>query len=52
MSDGVYNALTQDELCQALEADTAQAAADALGQAVKGKSWPGQDNYTALIIQC
>ncbi|MCC8076077.1 MAG: serine/threonine-protein phosphatase [Clostridiales bacterium] len=52
MSDGVYNALPQDELCRALELDTAQAAADALGQAVEGKSWPGQDNYTALIIQC
>ncbi|MCD8333849.1 MAG: serine/threonine-protein phosphatase [Clostridiales bacterium] len=52
MSDGVYNALTQDELSQALEQDTAQAAADALGAAVQEKHWSGQDNYTALIIQC
>ena len=51
MSDGVYNALTGQELCQALALE-AQAAADAIGQAIAEKHWPGQDNYTAVILQC
>ncbi len=52
MSDGVYNALTRSEMTLALSAADAQKAADALGAAIAGKNWPGQDNYTAVIIQC
>ncbi len=51
MSDGVYNALTSEELCQALSLN-AQEAADAIGQMVESRAWPGQDNYTAVILQC
>lgn len=51
MSDGVYNALTEQELCHALTLD-AQAAAEALGQTIDDKKWPGQDNYTAVVLQC
>lgn len=51
MSDGVYNALTPVELSECLSLD-AQAAADAIGTAIEGHAWPGQDNYTAVIIQC
>lgn len=50
MSDGVYNALTSEELCGALSLD-AQEAADAIGEMVESRAWPGQDNYTAVIIQ-
>ena len=51
MSDGVYNALTNTELARCLELD-ARAAADAIGEAIEAHAWPGQDNYTAVIIQC
>ena len=51
MSDGVYNALSEQELCLALALD-AQEAADAIGRAVEARGWPGQDNYTAVIVQC
>ena len=30
----------------------AQEAADAIGQMVESRAWPGQDNYTAVILQC
>lgn len=52
MTDGVYNALTDAEICTALAHPDPQAAADALGAAVEGKNWPGQDNYTAVILRC
>lgn len=51
MSDGVYNALTVLELEQYLSLP-AQEAAEAIGKAVEEKAWPGQDNYTAVILQC
>ena len=51
MSDGVYNALSEQELCHALALE-APKAAKALGQMVSAKAWPGQDNYTAVILQC
>ncbi len=50
MSDGVWNALTQEELSRALAGD-AETAAEAVRQAVEAKNWPGQDNYTAVIIE-
>ncbi len=52
MSDGVYNAITKEELAAALSSGDAQACADAVGAAVEAKAWPGQDNYTAVILQC
>lgn len=51
MSDGVYNALSGEELCEALSLD-AQEAADKIGEMVESRGWPGQDNYTAVILQC
>lgn len=47
MSDGVYNALTDDELCAGIAAG-----AEALGRAVAGKGYRDQDNYTAVILRC
>lgn len=47
MSDGVYNALTEEELCAGIAAG-----AEALGQAVAGKGYRDQDNYTAVILRC
>lgn len=50
MSDGVYNALTEEELCAAL--DTGPGAAGALDQAIRAKNYANQDNYTAVILRC
>ncbi|MCD7750129.1 MAG: serine/threonine-protein phosphatase [Lachnospiraceae bacterium] len=52
MSDGVYNALKEEEICRALDLEDVQQAADALARAIEEKSWPGQDNYTAVILGC
>ncbi len=52
MTDGVYNALTDAEICTALAKPDPQAAADAIGEAVEAKDWPGQDNYTAVVLCC
>ncbi len=52
MTDGVYNALTEAELCTALAQADPQAAANAIGAAVEAKDWQGQDNYTAVILRC
>ncbi len=49
MSDGVYNALTDDELTEALAAPTEQAALN-VRSAVAAKNFSNQDNYTAVII--
>lgn len=49
MSDGVYNALTPDELKRALEQDQA---AQALREAIQAKAYQNQDNYTAVILNC
>lgn len=51
MSDGVYNALSASELGSALELSAPEAAA-AMDAAIKAHDWPGQDNYTAVVIQC
>lgn len=50
MSDGVYNAVTLQELETAL-ALPAQQAADALGQVIAAKAYRNQDNYTAVILE-
>lgn len=51
MTDGVYNALTEEEICRALNAP-AQQAADALGKMIQDKAYAHQDNYTAVILSC
>lgn len=50
MSDGVYNALTPEEIRAAL-ALPAEAAADALRSAIQEKNYPTQDNYTAILLE-
>lgn len=50
MSDGVYNALTKAELIKLLSAPGN--AADNLRNAISGKAYRNQDNYTAVIIDC
>ena len=49
MSDGVYNALTEQELCSALD-EASGADAEALGKAIADKAFDNQDNYTAVIL--
>lgn len=49
MSDGVYNALTEYELIQALSAPGSTA--DALRAAIQAKGYTNQDNYTAVIVK-
>ena len=51
MSDGVYNALTDQELTQALAQEPEQAA-QAIRQAIEDKNYQNQDNYTAVILAC
>lgn len=51
MSDGVYNALTERELTDALDG-TAEQAAERLRRAIQEKSYSNQDNYTAVILEC
>lgn len=47
MSDGVYNALTEEELIAGIAAG-----AGTLGQMVAAKGYRDQDNYTAVILRC
>lgn len=49
MSDGVYNALTTQELCAEL-GKPAQEAADAIRDKIAAKNYEQQDNYTAVIL--
>lgn len=51
MSDGVYNALSNEELSTALTGTAAQAAEE-LGLLIRGKAYQNQDNYTAVILAC
>ena len=51
MCDGVYNALTEQELTAALDAGDG-AVADALRTAIQAKNYANQDNYTAVILEC
>ena len=51
MSDGVYNALSREELNEALNAPP-EKAARALESAIAGKGFSDQDNYTAVILAC
>lgn len=49
MSDGVYNALTDEELAAALAQPQA---AQLLKTAIQAKNYQNQDNYTAVILDC
>ena len=49
MSDGVYNALTAEEMVDALHAAPEQAA-EQISQMIEAKAFRGQDNYTAVIL--
>ena len=51
MSDGIYNALTAEELRAAL-AGTPEEAAARVGALIAAKGYTDQDNYTGIIIQC
>lgn len=51
MSDGVYNALTQQEMVSALSQGPGQSA-QALDNAIRAKGYQNQDNYTAVILNC
>lgn len=50
MSDGVYNALPEQELAQCMEAPP-EDAAQQLHRAIEEKAFSNQDNYTAVIIE-
>lgn len=50
MSDGVYNALDQQELTGCLDADPEEAV-ERLREAIQEKAYENQDNYTAVIIE-
>ena len=50
MSDGVYNALTEEELTGILAGEPG--AAEAIRAAIQGKDYSNQDNYTAVILRC
>lgn len=50
MSDGVYNALSDEEISSAL--DRKEGAADALREAIQAKNYSNQDNYTAVLLRC
>ena len=51
MSDGVFNALKNQELSAALE-QNAERAAELIDQWIQEKHYRNQDNYTAVILQC
>ena len=51
MSDGVFNALKDQELSAALE-QNAERAAEMIDQWIQEKHYRNQDNYTAVILQC
>lgn len=51
MSDGIYNALSSNEISSALKLSP-EAAAEALRAAIEAKGFSNQDNYTGIIIEC
>lgn len=52
MSDGVYNAISNDELLNAVKDSSPAAAAEAIRAAVEAKGYSNQDNYTGIILEC
>ena len=51
MSDGVYNAISEDELKAHLNKNP-EDAAQQIGAAIEAKGYTSQDNYTAVILGC
>lgn len=51
MSDGVYNALSPEEMTAALAQGPGRTA-QALHEAIQAKGYQNQDNYTAVILNC
>lgn len=50
MSDGVYNAIPEEELAGLLS--RGPGAAEALRAAIEDRDYSNQDNYTAVILRC
>jgi serine/threonine protein phosphatase PrpC len=50
MSDGVFNAVSDIEIMEALS-DDLQASVKKIEKAVLDKRDPGQDNFTALLLR-
>lgn len=51
MSDGVYNAVTREELIQALSREP-QTAVEILQEIIQKKNFANQDNFSAVILRC
>lgn len=51
MSDGVYNAMTKEELTHALSHEP-QRAVEILQELIQKKNFTNQDNYSGVILQC
>lgn len=50
VSDGVYRALSQEEIADCLLADARQSVQD-LRATINEKNYPQQDNYTAIVLE-
>ena len=51
VSDGVYRALSQNELENCLYKSTAQETAQSMRTLIQKKDFPNQDNYTGIVIR-
>ena len=52
MSDGVFNTLSEAEICRIVqESNCAAEAAGRMEQAVLAKQNPKQDNFTAILLE-
>ena len=51
-SDGVYNAVSSEQLKDIILSNAPQKAVEMIADAVLRASLPGQDNLTAMIIHC
>lgn len=51
VSDGVYRALSQDELASCLYKSTAQRSAQSMHALIQKKDFSNQDNYTGIVLK-
>ena len=51
VSDGVYRALSQDELTNCLYKGTAQKSVQLMHTLIQKKDFPNQDNYTGIVLR-
>lgn len=49
-TDGVYNALPEEELAKSLESEASEAAVE-IESRVLSKGFPNQDNFTAIVLE-